>query len=208
MPITDSTVYGRSDTADVTVANDTVSARHCELSVTGGTYTLTDLNSSNGTFVNGKRVTTVALKSGDRVHMGTAAFEFRAGRLERQHSYDTPDTPAGQQHVTTGTQDSKTPLFALIGLVAIAAIVAIVVVNRDGDPNDPTPATITAVPSTTNANVTPAKVTTVLIEGVVRFMVPTPASVVKQLDVILLVEDSIVSPLNCQRGLGLTLRPS
>ena len=154
------TTYGRSDEADVTVANDTVSARHCELSVTGGTYSLTDLNSTNGTFVNGKRVTTVTLKSGDRVHLGTAAFEFRAGRLERQRSYDAPQAPVSPQPTGAGAQDSKTPLLALIGLVAIAAIVAIVVVNRDGGSDDPAPvapATTTAPqPAATTAKVTPA----------------------------------------------------
>ena len=49
------TNYGRSTDADVTVANDTVGALHCELTRFGETTTLTDLDSS-GTFVNGDRI--------------------------------------------------------------------------------------------------------------------------------------------------------
>ena len=102
----------------------------------------------------------VALKSGDRVHLGTAAFEFRAGRLERQRSYDAPQAPVSPQPAGAGARDSKTPLLALIGLVAIAAIVAIVVVNRDGGSDNPAPvapATTTAPqPAATTAKVTPA----------------------------------------------------
>jgi S1-C subfamily serine protease len=58
MAVTETTVYGRSDGADVVLANDTVSGRHCELSVTDGVYSLRDLGSTNGTFVNGERMTT------------------------------------------------------------------------------------------------------------------------------------------------------
>ena len=159
MAAVERTTYGRSDEADVTVANDTVSSLHCEVTVAGGTFTLTDLNSTNGTFVNGKRITNSALKSGDRVHLGTAAFEFRAGRLERQRSYDAPQAPVGPQPTATGARDSKTPLLALIGLVAIAAIVAIVVVNRDGGSDDPASVVPTATTSAPQPTATTAKAT-------------------------------------------------
>ena len=37
---------------------------------------LTDLNSTNGTFVNGKRITKQALRNGDLVRMGAIEMKF------------------------------------------------------------------------------------------------------------------------------------
>ena len=171
MTVSETTVYGRSDEADVTVANNTVSARHCELTVIGGTYTLTDLDSSNGTFVNGDRITAATLSPGDQIHMGTAAFAFRSGRLERDASNDVSgrsSTGDSQRAVESG--DSKLSLFVLIGFVAIAAIVAIVLVSRDSSQTDPVstdPAPVatqapepTVAPTTTKVTSVPAKAPT------------------------------------------------
>jgi hypothetical protein len=44
-----------------------------------GRYLLTDLNSRNGTYVNGMRVATVELKDGDYVQLGESVFRFLAG---------------------------------------------------------------------------------------------------------------------------------
>lgn len=50
------TILGRSKSADVTVASSEVSAKHAKIIVSGETFHLEDLNSSNGVFVDGKRV--------------------------------------------------------------------------------------------------------------------------------------------------------
>jgi pSer/pThr/pTyr-binding forkhead associated (FHA) protein len=42
---------GRSEPADLVIAVPTVSAKHAELKVAGGQVTVTDLNSTNGTFI-------------------------------------------------------------------------------------------------------------------------------------------------------------
>lgn len=47
-----------------------VSRRHAEIRLRLGRYTLYDLQSTNGTFVNGRRVAEVALSDGDRVQIG------------------------------------------------------------------------------------------------------------------------------------------
>ncbi len=56
------------------------SSNHAELLFEGGQFTLTDLNSTNGTYVNGKRVTKSRLRSGDVVSLGFGGpqlqFEF------------------------------------------------------------------------------------------------------------------------------------
>jgi two-component system cell cycle response regulator len=75
-------LIGRDDSCDVPVALDTVSRRHCLVSVEGGAARVRDLGSTNGTFVNeaavgGDRV--VVLAPGDRLRAGGAIFRFLAG---------------------------------------------------------------------------------------------------------------------------------
>ena len=57
----------------------TVSRRHAQLSQIDKGWTVKDLRSENGTYVNGEKVTEKALADGDRVHFGTVRLIFRAG---------------------------------------------------------------------------------------------------------------------------------
>ncbi|MGH7675054.1 MAG: FHA domain-containing protein, partial [Gemmatimonadales bacterium] len=50
-------VVGRGVTSDVPIYDPTISRRHAEIFLTGTGVRVKDLNSSNGTFVNGARVT-------------------------------------------------------------------------------------------------------------------------------------------------------
>jgi pSer/pThr/pTyr-binding forkhead associated (FHA) protein len=62
---------GRSTGADFIVDAALVSRVHCQLTVLGdGALELRDLDSTNGTYVNGTRVEQARLASGDRVHIG------------------------------------------------------------------------------------------------------------------------------------------
>jgi pSer/pThr/pTyr-binding forkhead associated (FHA) protein len=62
---------GRATGADFIVEAPLVSRVHCRLTVApDGTLEVRDLESTNGTFVNGQRVETARLKSGDRLGVG------------------------------------------------------------------------------------------------------------------------------------------
>lgn len=62
---------GRSTGADFIVDVALVSRVHCRLSaLPGGDLEVRDLDSTNGTFVNGARVETARLSSGDRLQVG------------------------------------------------------------------------------------------------------------------------------------------
>ena len=62
---------GRTDENDITLADTSVSRHHARLKLQDdGSYTLTDLNSSNGTRLNGKRITSVRAALGARIHFG------------------------------------------------------------------------------------------------------------------------------------------
>ncbi|MCZ6918710.1 MAG: FHA domain-containing protein [Gemmatimonadetes bacterium] len=67
-------VIGRAVTTDVPIYDPTVSRRHAEIAHTGSGLSVKDLGSSNGTFVNGSRVSDAALADGDVVTFGKVAF--------------------------------------------------------------------------------------------------------------------------------------
>ena len=62
---------GRAAGADFSLDAALVSRIHCRLTATpGGELEVRDLDSTNGTFVNGKRVQSAQLASGDRLQVG------------------------------------------------------------------------------------------------------------------------------------------
>ncbi|HUT33704.1 MAG TPA: FHA domain-containing protein [Planctomycetota bacterium] len=71
-------LVGRSREADVIVKDKLASRSHCKVAATGAEeWTVADLGSSNGTYVNRERITTRALRHGDTIQIGKAALEFR-----------------------------------------------------------------------------------------------------------------------------------
>ena len=57
-------------------ADDTVSRRHAELRLREGSWILRDLGSSNGTWVNGRRVMEAEVAPGDEVVLGACRFRL------------------------------------------------------------------------------------------------------------------------------------
>ena len=76
-PLTGSTVIGRGAEADVQLTDTSVSRRHAEVRVLGDTVEVHDLGSTNGTWVNGRRVQTASLRDGDRITVGTTDLVLR-----------------------------------------------------------------------------------------------------------------------------------
>lgn len=64
-------VVGREGTCDVYVESNQVSRRHCLLQVTERGLLVKDLESTNGTFVNGSPMTDGYINEGDRLGLGT-----------------------------------------------------------------------------------------------------------------------------------------
>ena len=61
---------GRSTGAEFIVEAALVSRLHCQLTASADALHVKDLDSTNGTFVNGKRVQTASLQSGDKLGVG------------------------------------------------------------------------------------------------------------------------------------------
>ena len=85
-PLFDRTLMGRSDSADITLADDRVSGKHCEVLRAANGFVVRDLGSSNGTLVNAQKVSEVDLREGDVVQVGYTVFKFQSvagSRVER-----------------------------------------------------------------------------------------------------------------------------
>lgn len=67
---------GRRESADIVLRFPNVSGQHCELSLVDGSWVVKDLRSSNGTKVNGTRVTEQRLQPGDRLSIAKHEFEI------------------------------------------------------------------------------------------------------------------------------------
>jgi hypothetical protein len=68
---------GRSRECDVMVEDPNVSRTHAEVRPRGGSWVLTDLGSTNGSRLNGRRVEgTEVLKPGDEIELGTTLLTF------------------------------------------------------------------------------------------------------------------------------------
>jgi hypothetical protein len=71
-------IIGRAHPADIVVAAPQVSARHAQIEhVRDDLYMLTDLGSSNGTWVNDQRVTSAFVRSSDRIRLGSQTVELQ-----------------------------------------------------------------------------------------------------------------------------------
>jgi FHA domain len=76
----DRTTLGRRPYNDIVIDNLAVSGEHAVLQMTGGDVILEDLNSTNGTYVNGKAVKNKQLAHGDSVEIGKYKIKFVADR--------------------------------------------------------------------------------------------------------------------------------
>ena len=69
-------ILGRNPGRGITVDDATVSREHARIFRRGETFQVADLNSSNGTFVNGKRITRSELQAGDLLRLGSVELRF------------------------------------------------------------------------------------------------------------------------------------
>ncbi len=74
------TTIGRDSVKDISLSMDnTVSRNHAVISSSGSVATIKDAGSSNGTHVNGARITSTPINSGDRIKIGASEFTYTKG---------------------------------------------------------------------------------------------------------------------------------
>ena len=90
----DIVTLGRDITNDIVINDPEVSRHHLRLTRGAGGFTIEDLGSTNGTFVNGQRLTGARpLRPGDMVGLGetvTLAYEMSAARASAEPGVDQP----------------------------------------------------------------------------------------------------------------------
>ena len=82
------TTIGRVDDNTFQIAEPSVSSHHCEVLLRGKDVVVRDLNSTNGTFINGEKVTEKVMKPGQIL---------RLGQIEMRLETDAPAAPAKKQ---------------------------------------------------------------------------------------------------------------
>ena len=70
-------VIGRGTEADIRLPDTGVSRKHVDVVLESGVATAEDLGSTNGTLVNGRRITRQALSDGDVIRIGHSVLVYR-----------------------------------------------------------------------------------------------------------------------------------
>lgn len=106
----ESQLIGRSDSANISLLEPTISRRHATIQLKGKVVRLRDLGSKHGTFVNSRRVTSAELRVGDIVVFGLSLvlrLEASSEPVFAPESVDLPaDTPTlidPLEHLTAST---------------------------------------------------------------------------------------------------------
>jgi pSer/pThr/pTyr-binding forkhead associated (FHA) protein len=88
--IEEAVILGRLPTNDIPVEDAKASREHAKIYRQGGRFAIVDLNSSNGTTVNGKPITKQVLEHGDVIAIGLVAMEFEDPEEEARKDAATP----------------------------------------------------------------------------------------------------------------------
>src|SRR5215469_2502880 len=80
---TERTTVGRVEDNAIQIAEPSVSSRHCEILLKGEDVVIKDLGSTNGTFINGEKISESVLKPGQTLRLGNVELKL-----------DTPGAPA------------------------------------------------------------------------------------------------------------------
>lgn len=128
-------VVGRASDLDMVLVEDMVSRKHARILHTESEFTIEDLGSTNGTFVNGEKITRARLKEGDRVLIGTSILKVvsidpSSPQPRRQEMQSTGNR--AQTRSMTGSID-EIPLPDLLQLLGSSKKSGVLIVRCDDD---------------------------------------------------------------------------
>jgi adenylate cyclase len=118
-------VVGRAVTSDVPIYDPTISRRHAEITLTESGVRVTDLGSSNGTFLNGAKITEAEAGANDVVTFGKVAFRVKEVTVPAPRPQvvptpaDFPTAPARKGGAAGGTIVRQLPVSVSGGVPAI-----------------------------------------------------------------------------------------
>lgn len=138
------TTVGRVEDNTFPLPEASVSSHHCEVLLKGNDVVIKDLNSTNGTFINGERITEAVLKPGQTLRLGQVDLRLEGptptGKKQLDH---TMVIPQGVKRDDLGTTSKAISLdetkgfhkksnkvnkvFMLVGGVVLLAIVGLII---------------------------------------------------------------------------------
>ncbi|MBN1659580.1 MAG: PD40 domain-containing protein [Anaerolineae bacterium] len=153
---------GRGSASDIPLTDSQASRQHAEITRSGDQYFIRDTGSTNGTFVNGQRVTgTQPLRPGDEIQIGDTVFSYLLA------SAVSPVPRTGWEADLYGDSAAARPrtrgplVWGLVGLVVVlliaTAVTAFLLLREDDETTTPV-AVATAEP--TAAQIAPAPTAT------------------------------------------------
>ncbi len=115
---------GRHHSNDLVLDDAAASRQHARIEIVGSEYTLTDLNSTNGTLVNGERITYKTLISGDEIQIGDTVMTFE---IEGAPKVSLP-LDLGE----AAPAASRVPTWLVLAGIAVLAIIAVIFASNQG----------------------------------------------------------------------------
>ena len=110
-------VIGRSSDLDMVLVEDMVSRRHARITSFNGELAIEDFASTNGTFVNGERITKTRLKEGDRILVGTNIIKLvHRDNLDRELAgLSAAPTPSEAAAISAMSGGNKSAVVSNVG---------------------------------------------------------------------------------------------
>ena len=136
---------GRGPDNTIVVNDPSISTHHVQLLLEGDTYRLKDLDSTNGTRVNGKPVTEIVLRFDDRIRFGAAEARYESSEVGGSKPLPKPEeikahlaeAGAGLPHLTSAppfrhqqqqNDPMRTGIFIALGIVLLIFLGSIIAV--------------------------------------------------------------------------------
>lgn len=114
-------VIGRTEDANCRVDHPSISRAHARLDLESGKWTISDLDSVNGIFINGFKKDDYVLKAGDIIRLGTVDFRFVAPG--EPYDFNPPDEDRFSLEPPKPKKDKK--LFVVLIAAAVLGVAAI-----------------------------------------------------------------------------------
>ena len=106
----ESTTVGRVDDNTFEIPDPSISSHHCEILLRGSDVVVKDLGSTNGTFINGEKISESALKPGQILRLGMVEMRLETGQAGQRSKEVLDHTRVIPQGVNKDDLQSGRPI--------------------------------------------------------------------------------------------------
>jgi hypothetical protein len=122
-------IIGRSSDLDMVLVEDMVSRRHAKIMTNASEISIQDLGSTNGTFVNGEKISRARLSEGDRILVGTSIIKLVAVDPAAAHHHSEAEA---RQRLQQGARQSTSgrPMSGVIEEIPLPDLLQLLSTSR------------------------------------------------------------------------------